>query len=296
MNNTIAQIVTTCAKQLLPVCPQPHDAEQEAWWLIEHVTGKRKVELITSTVSHDKVMLASIQEKLNDLITQRVELKKPLQYILGNVPFGNLTIKVVPPILIPRPETEEWVLWLISQCTVNQPNTILDLCTGSGCIGLQLAHAFPKATVLGIDNNPEAIVLAEENKKLNNLTNITFRQGDLYAPLKATDLFDLIVANPPYLAQEEWERLDPQVTLWEDKQALVAANKGMKLYEQILAKASSFLQQSTDSPSTHPLPRIVLEIGPAQHHIETLADQYGFTKNRVFVDSEGKRRWLTLYV
>ena len=142
--------------------------EQELWWLIEHITGKRKTQILSR--SH-QVLTENQAAQLKQCIHEIHVEHKPLQYILGKVPFGDLEILVKQHILIPRPETEEWVLWLINnhKWPKDKPLNILDLCTGSGCIGLQLAKSFPFAMAVGIDSNPTAIVLAEQNKKLNNI-------------------------------------------------------------------------------------------------------------------------------
>lgn len=293
MTINITQLVTSYGQKLSPICSTLQDAQQEVWWFIEHATGKRKSELL---VMHNDTHLAHLKEQLDSFIIQRTVFKKPLQYILGSVPFCDLTILVEPPILIPRPETEEWTLWLINQykAFTTHPISILDLCTGSGCIGLQFAHTFPKATVVGVDINPQAIALAEKNKALNALSNITFLQGDLFEPLNTGQRFDLIVSNPPYLAPTEWDMLDQEVTRWEDKGALVAQQGGMEIYERIFANVKTFLIHNPQIPGN--LPRIVMEIGPCQDQIEGLATRYGFEKSRFFVDTEGKRRWLALYV
>ena len=293
MTMTLVQTIATYAEKLLPVCSDRLNAEQEVWWYLEYVTGKRKAELLAMTI--DTSMLENLRMQLEDFIIQRITHKKPLQYILGSVPFGDLTILVEPPILIPRPETEEWVLWLIDQCKALQdkPPSILDLCTGTGCIGLHIARAMPEATVVGVDINQQAIALAEKNKALNAIPNITFLQGDLFEPVH-NKRFDLVVSNPPYLTQAEWSSLDPQVRDWEDRRAFVAAGQGMEIYERILAGAPTYLNQAT--PKNCNFPQIVTEIGPAQAGIELLAKDCNFKKIDVFSDFSGKRRWLTLCV
>lgn len=290
---TLVQIVATYAEKLLPVCSDRLNAEQEVWWYLEHVTGKCKAELLTMTI--DTSTLENLRIQLEDFIIQRVINKKPLQYIIGSVPFGDLTIIVEPPILIPRPETEEWVLWVIDQCKALQdkPLLILDLCTGTGCIGLQIARAMPEATVIGVDINQQAIALAEKNKTLNTIKNITFLQGDLFEPVH-NKRFDLIVSNPPYLTQAEWSSLDPQVRDWEDERALVAAGQGMEIYDRILAGAGTYLADRTRENID--FPQIIMEIGPAQVGIELLASAHNFEKIEFFSDFSGKRRWLVLGV
>jgi len=229
------------------------------------------------------------QQKLEHWINQRVNEKKPLQYILGKVPFCDLEILVEPPILIPRPETEEIVCWLIEQIKQqgHKNLSILDVCCGSGCIGLALARAFPEATVVGLDINEQAIDLSEKNKKHNNISNISFVQSDLYQALSKEQVFDIIISNPPYLSEESYENVSDEIRIWEDKQALVAQHDGMALYEKIIAQSHNFLKQTNKGP------HLVLEIGIDQNTIKELFIQAGFTNIEIHNDMSGKKRWIT---
>lgn len=274
-------------------------AEQEAWWMLEALTGKSKAVLCAMSsfqLSHEQHV------KLKQWIAQRVEQKKPLQYILGSVPFCGLTIRVRPPILIPRPETEEWTTWLIELFKKYDYGSlrILDLCSGTGCIGLALAHHFPQAQVIGVDINPDAIALAQENKTLNNLTNIQFIESDLYAQLTGQK-FDLIVTNPPYLSMAEYEKISDDVKQWEDVCALVAPDHGMLLYQQIIAQAQSYLNVANYKKNKEQLPALVCEIGPAQKNsqknsIEAIFEKYGFKKYKLMNDLQGMSRWIAGYI
>ena len=159
--------------QLLPVCDSQTEAISQAWLLLEHVLAQTKAQLMMQpTLS----LSPAQQVQLAVLVQERVIHRKPIQYLLGSVPFADLTIMVRPPTLIPRPETEEWVMWLVQKLDSvrDQPLRILDLCTGSGCIALALAKAFPRAQVLGVDIAPEAIALARENAEKNRLINVDF--------------------------------------------------------------------------------------------------------------------------
>ena len=160
--------------------------EQEAWWLVQKITSKNKSFLLLNRT----IQLTSDQEiTLFKWVNERIN-KKPLQYILGSVPFCNLDILVKPPILIPRPETEEWSSDLIKKLP-NIPLNILDLCSGSGCITLALTKALPKARVIGLDIEQEAIDLALENKRHNDIHNVDFIKSDLYEAVHHKT-FDLI--------------------------------------------------------------------------------------------------------
>lgn len=263
-------------------------AEQEAWWIVEKITGLPKARLLflnTHTLTENQKLT------LEKMLKQRTDEKMPLQYILGSVPFCDLDILVKTPILIPRPETEEWVNWLINLFAPARQTSlkILDLCTGTGCIALALAHAFPKSSIIGIDINPEAITLANKNKTHNAISNVTFLISDLYASLIQGQGFHLIVANPPYITEKEYATLDASVTTWEDRQALVADHNGMALYQRIIQDAHTYLEPH-HLMKTHNLPAIVLESGTAPETIQSLLLTKNFSNSHNFSDMQHKIR------
>lgn len=248
----------------------------------------------------DTIELSPHQQKLLDeWIKQRVEACKPLQYILGSVPFCDLTIQVRSPILIPRPETEEWVSWLIERLKPLDTKglRILDLCTGTGCIALALAHHLPDSVVTGIDINPEAIALAQENKRTLNLSNIEFILSDLYTALSQDLKFDLIVSNPPYLCSSEYEALSEDVKKWEDPRALVAPDRGMQLYHSIIAGAHGYLDTLHRKKSLTQVPAFVCEIGPAQKDsIKDVLVGHGFKNVDLINDLQHAPRWVIAFI
>lgn len=262
---------------------------QELWWLIEKLTGTSKAQLISCP---DLWLTSEQLIQLNEWVHERTVNHKPLQYILGTVPFCGLEISVRPPTLIPRPETEEWVADLIARLKRANIRSfrVLDLCCGSGCIGLALASAFPRATILGVDISDEALALAQENKVKNMLTNIEFLKSDLYSQLPEDFACDLIVSNPPYLACNELAGLSPDVTLWEDKRALIGGETGMEFYEAIISQARRWLKTSTISAKA---PIMVLEIGIAQENGMGIILKYnGFDRYEFIRDSYGVLRWV----
>jgi len=270
----VKTLIEQIAKQLNSL-----NAKQEAWWLLEKVTGKKESELLLH-----KSISPSEQEQLDKLIKERVVDKKPLQYILGSVPFLDLEIKVQPPILIPRPETEEWTGNLIKQLSGKTNLKILDLCSGSGCIALALAKAFIDAEVIGLDILEEAIQLSEENKVLNNVKNIKFLQSDLYNAVSGLK-FDVIVSNPPYVTEEEWSQLEPEVKNWESKTALIAEDNGLGIYKKIISDAHVYLNKNG---------LIALEIGASQGEaVSSLLKDYGFVKIQIHKDICKKDRLVT---
>jgi len=230
---------------------------------------------------------------LHQLITE----KKPLQYILGTVPFGQLEIIVEPPILIPRPETEEWVLWLLERLepVKNERLHILDIGTGSGAIGLSLANALPNATIIATDIAIEALQLSAKNSEKNNITNFHLIESDLFKNLShpagpKQDRFDLIISNPPYIAPDEWQELDQSVKKWEDKRALLANDQGLAIIDAIIKQAPNFLKPN-QLLKKHGINQLYLEIGYQQkENVIALMKAVGYTTIQVFVDMNKKDR------
>ncbi len=289
MNKHIKQLI----QQLLPTCENSMLAEQEAWWLVEAVTNKSKSGLLSNPAPLSQAQI----ERLDALVMQRVQEHKPLQYLLGSVPFCGLTINVRPPTLIPRPETEEWTTWLIDCYKKSGIETfaVLDLCTGTGCIGLAIAKHFSGTTIIGVDLKQEAIVLANENKHINKLTNISFIASDLYENLPTNFTCHLIVSNPPYLSFDEYTQLDTDVRNWEDRDALVGDDNGMIFYRQILQHASKYLRKLPQMKVS--VPNVILEVGPAQDiYLEQLLSELHIAEHTIHKDMQSKKRWVSLVV
>ncbi|MBX9830766.1 peptide chain release factor N(5)-glutamine methyltransferase [Candidatus Babeliales bacterium] len=290
-NVPVRQIIAKLTQLLVAGGLLPHDAQQEAWWLLEKLVNQSQTNLIAQgSVGWDSTR----EERIAGWIHQRTHDKKPLQYILGSVPFADLEILVEPPILIPRPETEEIVVWLIDamRASGRVDWRILDLCTGTGCIALGLAAAFPNAFVIGIDKNPHAVDLAKRNARHNKLEHVLFIESDLFENLDPSLRFDLIISNPPYISNESYQQLSKEVVAWEDKLALVAARDGMALYERIVAKAPAFLVKLKSKN----VPQLVFEIGKDQDSIEEVMKNGGFQEVTVYHDLRGLRRWATAVI
>ncbi|RCI00893.1 hypothetical protein CU097_015015 [Rhizopus azygosporus] len=264
-------------QRLLVACDGDYNlASRHLFWLkekvIEDSRGKR--------MSVRSNPLTSREEKhLEDLIKQRVSDHKPLQYILGTQPFCELDIVTRPPVLIPRWETEEWTdktIRLLYPHLVKKGEKmrILDICTGTGCIALALSSRLPKDSVeiIGLDISEKAIELANHNLKVHQrkLKNpVRFQQGDVfdYSP---SDKVHMIVSNPPYVTQDEYESLDPDVKNWEDMRALVA----------------------DDQAFAADVPKVLMEIG-GSHQVEPLTrtlKNNQLTNIQVWKDLAGKDR------
>ena len=255
---------------------------QQAWWLLEFITDTTRTQLQFSTES----LTAEQQQKLDLCIKEIAIDHKPLAYILGWVPFLDLKLLVTPPTLIPRPETESWVNELIESIThiQKQKLTILDIGTGSGCIALSLAQAFPTSHVYAVDIAPSAIELAQKNAQLNNISNVTFLQSDLFSNLPADLKFDLVVSNPPYINPAA--QLDASVLNWEDHGALFANNQGMQIIEQIVQQAKNHLKKNNELKY-----QLVMEFDVSQGDIvKNLLESCGFNDIEIRKDQFDRDR------
>jgi release factor glutamine methyltransferase len=145
---------------------------------------------------------------------------EPIQYIVGKAWFAGLEFHVTPDVLIPRPETEELVEWILATIRGKTSLKILDVGTGSGCIALTLVHHLPNAEVIGIDISQAALEVAKKNELALKLS-CTFLPFDLLsAGESAFESLDLIVSNPPYIPESEWASLDQNVLTFEPSLAL----------------------------------------------------------------------------
>jgi release factor glutamine methyltransferase len=168
-----------------------------------------------------------------------------LQYILGTQEFCGLEFDVNPAVLIPRPETELLVQEVIRRLPRGGCPTLVDVGTGSGCVAVTLARALPSARIYATDLSVQALETAKRNALRHGVDSaICWLEGDLLAPLTggACDgAVTAIVANPPYIRESEWNGLQPEVSSYEPRMALVAGATGTELHERLLNEAASFL-------------------------------------------------------
>ncbi len=183
--------------------------------------------------------LAGPDRPLEELIRRRVE-GEPLQYIEGAAAFADLDLYVDERVMVPRPETEG--LFEMATKMVRNPSVIVDLCTGSGALALALKKAFPGASVFAVDISEEAIEVATANMYKTGLS-IYLAVGDLFDPLPASLLgeVDLLVANPPYVAESEFSSLPVDVRR-EPKVALVSGPTGLEVTQRIGASVTQWLR------------------------------------------------------
>ncbi|RTL07406.1 peptide chain release factor N(5)-glutamine methyltransferase [Candidatus Dependentiae bacterium] len=287
---SLHQLVQHISDALITVYKNEELTRSHAWWTVEHVLKKSRTDLL----KEDTISVSEQEKKsFEDCVLRIKEHDEPIQYIIGTVPFGSIDLHVEHPILIPRPETEEWVYNFIKECKDNGLDnkniSILDIGTGSGCIALALAYHLPLATVIAVDNNPLAIALAKKNLKKYALSNVHIIESDLFDNIPTDIQFDVIVSNPPYISIEDFLTLEPSVTAWEDCNALVAEDDGFLYLETIAKHALKRLKRSQHNISFPS--QLVLEIGHTQaERIAAYAKEIGFAKVWVEKDSFGKDR------
>lgn len=166
---------------------------------------------------------------------------QPAQYILGYANFYGRDFKVTPATLIPRLETEELVEWVLSVAPVkDRPLKVLDVGTGSGAIAITLACERPDWQVAAVDISPAAIAVAQQNAQTLG-AKVDFIEGDFLTPVMGQQ-FDVIVSNPPYIAEDERSVMDASVLKHEPDLALFAPNNGLAFYERFAQEVPAFLE------------------------------------------------------
>ena len=238
----IKQYRTYFIEELAPFY-DAYEAESFFYLILE---DKHKLRQIDLALNHELVFEEADIEKWKILLT---ELKKevPIQYLLGKTNFYGLDFEVNEHVLIPRPETEELVEWIISENSKIERFKnlkILDIGTGSGCIAISLAKNIPNAKVFAIDVSEDALAMAKKNAKNNNVA-VTFL---LQSILETDDLkqdFDIIVSNPPYVRNLEKQEIKKNVLNYEPHLALfVQDNDALLFYRKIAELAQKNLVEN----------------------------------------------------
>lgn len=258
------------------------DAFADSEILVFHTSGADRLAAYMENPEISK----DVQTKIRRLISRRAK-GEPVQYIVGHVEFLELKINVGKGVLIPRPETElltEEAIKAFGRAGVAPPLQILDLCTGSGCIAIALAKAFPASQVYGTDVSKTAIRYSKKNAMENSVENVTFLQGSLYLPLKRGLCYNLIVSNPPYIKRDDIDSLQREIKEWEPLGALDGGQDGLDFYRSIFAEAPGYLCEGG---------MIVVELGFGQaDDVKMIAMGNGFGDIEVRRDYAGIERIL----
>ena len=249
------------------------DAMHDASVLLSSLTGQEPLAL---RALGDQEASPETEAAFMPLIALRRN-REPLQYIVGETPFMGRMILCRPGVLIPRFDTE--VLCRLALERLAGTEKVLDLCTGSGALAVEIACRYPEARVTAADISPDALALAEANAARYG-ARIRLLQGDLYEPA-AEETFDMIVSNPPYIPRGELAGLQQEV-LREPALALDGGEDGLDFYRRIISGAAAHLEKGG---------WLLLEIGCSQAQAVTgLMREAGFTDIGVYPDLNGLDR------
>jgi release factor glutamine methyltransferase len=223
--------------------------------LLAFVRGCPRIALYTA---FDVVVNEEERARFRSLVKRRGE-GEPVAYLVGSREFFSLSFAVNPAVLVPRPETEQVVIRVLDLCQAAGPAgqrpRIIDVGTGSGAIAVTLAKRLPQAEFVATDISPEALAVARDNAKRHGVEDrIAFVECDLLADPQAAGPWDLVVSNPPYVREDEFEALPRDVRLHEPRRALVSGPTGVEVIGRLAAAAAETLV---------PGGWMVVEVGPS---------------------------------
>ncbi len=208
--------------------------------LLAHALATSRIQLV---IDGKRPLVGDELSAFRDLVRRR-RSREPVAYLLGKREFYGRTFLVDRRVLIPRPDTETLVTVALERTRRRSLcMRALDLCTGSGCVAITLGRERPTSHVLGLDQSAEALEVARTNALRLGAYQVGFVQGDLFAPVDPRCRFDVITANPPYIASSELHELAPDIRNFEPRLALDGGADGLELLTRIVAHAGAFLAE-----------------------------------------------------
>lgn len=275
MKQTLAYIRTSLA----PLYPK-REIEAIIRLIFESLKGWRPVDIV---LNEDKPLSTFMQSKIHDIV-QRLLNREPIQYILGTAHFYGLDLHVAPGVLIPRPETAELVDTIVRQADSRPDLRVLDIGAGSGCIAIALARNLRFPQITAIDISTQALDIARQNAQRLK-TNIQFIQADILQLRPDTDLYDIIVSNPPYIARSEAADMEANVLQYEPHKALFVPDHDPLIFYRAIAQ---YAQQALT-----PQGRLYFEINPLYaSQITQLLQTLSFTDIRLTRDIHSRYRFI----
>lgn len=250
---------------------------------ITKIALEKILELDSLKLSLDRFrILTEPQKQTLNGILERLILLEPAQYVLGEAHFYGLILKVNQHVLIPRPETEELVEWVLSETKENPSVSILDIGTGSGCIAVSLSQKMPSTIVHATDISIEALSVANQNN-LRHKTSVDFKLHDILTQKLPANAYDIIVSNPPYISQQEGKYMADNVLNYEPHTALFAQGDDVLIfYRRISELALKALK---------PGGTLFFEINASKGiEVAALLEQKGFKSIELRKDMSGKPR------
>ena len=249
------------------------EVQNMAFWCIHSISNLSRSEYLMSSNSPLSADTVSFYQS----VVSRLKKFEPVQYVLGECEFHGLSLKVSPSCLIPRPETEELVHWILK----HNFTKVLDIGTGSACIPIVLAK-YKDAQIMALDISSDALSIAKENAKNNNV-NIHFIEHDIFNDIDLKNSFDLIVSNPPYVLESEKTLMNNNVLDYEPHLALFVSDKDALIYyKRIIDFSKVHLQKKG---------LLFLEINEQKSvEIKDLLENNGFENVLIKKDMQGKNR------
>ena len=249
------------------------DARLDAWYLLEHVSGVGRAMYYAMP---DKILTEVQEKQYIDFIEKRAQ-RIPLQHLTGTQEFMGLEFRVNEHVLIPRQDTETLVEEALKVITPGMK--VLDMCTGSGCILISILKNTVNVEGHGFDISKQALNVAKENARLNGV-DASFERSDLFEMV--TDVYDVIVSNPPYIPTEVIGGLQPEVAQYEPMQALDGKEDGLFFYRKIVKECRKYLTENG---------KILFEIGHDQGAaVAEMLTYAGFSEVKVVKDLAGNDR------
>lgn len=264
----------------------PHVGNREAYWIardvIDDVLGYSEVDIL---LKGDELLSDFVCGKIDKIVTRLVE-GEPLQYVLGWARFAGNRYEVTRDTLIPRPETQELVDLILSQYAEQKDLKVIDIGTGSGCIAISLARGLKFAQVDAIDISEGALDVARRNsQQLKTKVNFVCRDA-LNMQVDTPEYYDIVVSNPPYIADKECDEMEHRVLDYEPQSALFVPDEDpLMFYEAIAQWGSKALKQGG---------RIFFEINPIYaSSMKTMMMQLGYEEVTIIKDMQAKDRMLS---
>lgn len=257
------------------------DPLKESVYILSKVLGENKIYIFTNlskwvSKEEEEVFLGFIEDR---------KTGKPMSYIFNEKEFMGINFYVDERVLIPRPETEElveFIIGFIEESYKDENIQVLDIGTGSGAIALVLGKTFKGIEVLGVDVSKEALEVARENLNRLEASNVSFKRSDLFENIGRGEKFSIIVSNPPYIRKDVVRNLQKDVKDFEPGLALDGGEDGLDFYRRIINRSKSYLEKEG---------MLLFEIGYDQgSEVKALMEEEGYKNVQIAKDLQGLDR------
>ena len=282
MRMTILEGEKELIQKLLPLYGE-REAAAISDRIMEHLLQLQKIDrILNKSIQLSRDQLARFEK-----LRKELSAHKPLQYVIHEAWFLGMKLYVDENVLIPRPETEELVEWVLEEPGIRMPNIrILDIGSGSGCISIALKKFLPETHLISCDISPGALIVAKRNAQMQQVS-IEFTELD-FLDQKAWDklpLVDIIVSNPPYISLSEFDKLDKNVSRYEPHQALFVPDKDPLIFYEAIAQ---FAKSNLDISG-----KIFAEINQTRSsELQELFRRFGFANVEIRKDLHGNERFI----